>query len=155
MKFGLVIDALNTRIVEFNRVLAVEHQLSSIDSRSENAYFENFGLPWEKQNWPSKEAYGVYVFCCASLGPDLKSVVYVGKSSLQVMGHRMYAHLNPLRKNGVFQWVYAGAPYALEALIAIPIPVNSPGCLAAALEEYIITKGLNGIEMMNATGRRT
>jgi hypothetical protein len=155
MKFNSVIDALNARISEFNEILADGHQLTPVDSGNKNSYFDDFGLPWEEQNWPSKGAFGVYVFCCATHDPEPKQAVYVGKSSLQVMGHRIYAHLNPLRKKGAYQWMYSGHSYALKSLIAIPIPASSPGCLAAALEEYIITKGLDGIEMMNSTGRRS
>jgi len=154
MRFSLVIDALNARIFEFNAFLASDHQFPLVRSEDNNSYFEGFALPWNEQVWPSKEAFGVYVFCFANYDTHPKHVIYVGKASLQVMGHRMYAHLNPLRKSKLYQWSYQGTQYELAALIAIPVPAGSPGSVAAALEEYIITKGLNGVELMNSTGRR-
>ncbi|HAO22697.1 MAG: hypothetical protein BWK80_16660 [Desulfobacteraceae bacterium IS3] len=66
----------------------------------------------------------------------------------------MYDHLKPFRETGVYKRKMLSEWYIVEAMLAVPIEDDSAGCLASALEEFLIAGGVLGAVLMNSVGVR-
>lgn len=153
-EFSHVIDELNTGIICFNSFLSQNNQLKQICMTDPDTYTDAMDKPWGKQRWPSKDSYGVYFLLGKSEGENTRIGVYVGKASLKQMGHRMWSHLKPYRDTGVYKKAYRNEQFIIEAMCAVPMPSDNMGCLASALEEFLITRGLTTANLLNSVGRR-
>lgn len=153
-RYAEIIHHLNSRIAEFNTYLKNDMAFPQISTENPATYTDAMTSDWGDQGWPSKDKRGVYVFCCAHEDESGKLGVYIGKASMREMGHRMYHHLKPFRETGVYKRKAMNAWYIVEAILAVPIEDNSAGCLASALEEFLIAGGVSGAVLMNSVGVR-
>lgn len=149
-KYENIISELNCGISEFNAFLASDHQLPLISSNNPATFTSALDQPWGQQGWPSKDNPGVYVLC----GYHEKNIhqlgAYIGKASQRFIGRRLYAHLNPFRAAGI----YRRGQFIIDAILAVPISIHGARSIAAALEEFLIARGVPGVTMLNTVGVR-
>jgi hypothetical protein len=150
VRYASVLSDLNYGISQFNAFLAIDHHLPLISSDNPATFTSALDKPWGQQNWPSKDNPGVYVLCGHDEMDELQLGAYIGKASQQFMGHRLYAHLNPYRQSGI----YKRGRFVIDAILAIPISNHDARSIAAALEEFLIARGLSGVTLLNAVGAR-
>ena len=150
-RYASVIAELNCGISEFNTFLAVVHQLPLISSGNAATFTSALDKPWGQQGWPSKDDPGVYVLCGRHDDEEGQLGVYIGKASQQFIGHRLYAHLAPFRATGV----YKRGRFIIDTILAIPIKNHGARCIAVALEEFLIARGISGVTMLNTVGVKT
>jgi hypothetical protein len=153
-KFSNVIEELNTGIDRFNSFLSQNNQLKRICVTDPTTYTDSIDKPWKQQEWPSKGSFGVYFLIGTSENDNTRIGVYIGKASLKYMGHRMWSHLKPYRDAGIYKKAYKNEQYIIEAMCSTPMPSDSMGCLASALEEFLIKRGLTSANLLNSIGRR-
>lgn len=149
-KYEPVIDQLNAGISQFNEFLNPQHQLPLISQQDKTTYSSAMHMPWGQQEWPSKDEPGVYILCDRHIEDSSRIGIYIGKSSQQQIGRRVYAHLTPHRETGV----YKRGNFIIDTILAIPISNHRSRSLAVALEEFLIARGVPGVEMLNAVGIR-
>jgi hypothetical protein len=150
-RYASVIAEINRGISEFNAFLAAAHQLQQISSGNAATFSAALDKPWGQQGWPSKDDPGVYVLCGHHEVEECQLGVYIGKASQQFIGHRLYAHLAPLRASGV----YKRDQFIVDAILAIPINNHGARSIAVALEEFLIARSIPGVTMLNTVGVRT
>ena len=149
--FAPVIRSFNTRIDEFNQQLSGPGFMP-VTRRDTSSYTNNLQRPWgAEQTWPRKDDYGVYalLYC----GVDDASVMhaYVGKASQKQIGHRLYNHLTPYRYAN--SYVRHCGTMELKAIVATAAPADRP-YMAAALEEFLLARGLPDTTLLNTVGKR-
>lgn len=152
-RYADIIRAINDGIDSFNAFIAPSYVFSPISTNDPQTYTDSLDEEWGFQGWPSKDHFGVYVLCCES-EKDGRVGVYIGKASLKVMGHRIYHHLNPHRASGRYIRVHNGETFLIEAILASPVKDNMARCLASALEEHIIARGISNAVLLNTVGAR-
>ena len=154
-RYASVIASLNARIQEFNAFLAPSKSFDIIAPGNPTTYSDTLENEWGKQGWPSKDLPGVYAFCCRLESDDSKLALYIGKASMREMGHRMYQHLRPHRDSGIYRRQFQDQSYVVDAMLATPVSEKGAGCLASALEEFLIAGGVPGVPLMNSIGLRS
>lgn len=152
-RYAPVIAEVNAGIEAFNAFVSADLRFELIDADRPEFYSARLDRHWEEQAWPSKEIYGVY-FLCGQCMTNTDLGVYIGKASHIVMGHRMYAHLNPHRKSDFFVRKHPEGDVRLEVMLAAPVRDVKAQCLASALEEFLIQRGLKSARLLNHVGRR-
>jgi hypothetical protein len=81
---------------------------------------------------------------------------YIGKSSLNHIGSRLWAHLNPHRATDIYRMNdLSGEPFIIEAIAAIGLRDPRMRALASALEEFIIAGVRDRVHLLNGTGNAT
>ncbi|NCT68769.1 MAG: hypothetical protein GXC76_14180 [Rhodanobacteraceae bacterium] len=154
VRYAEVIESINESIRSFNSLLNESMQFRVISPGDPLTYSDSMKNGWGAQGWPSKDSPGIYALCCAEMQNKSNVAVYIGKASMRVMGHRMYSHLNPFRDKGVYLRKHGGKDFEIEAMLASPVQTAGAGCLASALEEYVIARGVSGALLLNSTGVR-
>lgn len=149
-KYEPIIAELNQGIREFNASLQKEHHFQLISTANPDTFTAALAEPWGQQGWPSKDTPGVYMFCCRNEPDDDQLGLYIGKASLQNMGHRIYAHLNPHRASGIYRF----QNWIIEAILATP--ANNPDVYpsVAALEQFLCGRGYSSATILNSVGVR-
>lgn len=154
-KYKTILDEVNSAIESFNRILAPEYKLATIDFTDPKSCSSIVGVAWNNQFWPHKDTPGVYLlFGYRESQPDGQQLgLYIGKSSLRDIGTRVYNWLHPHRLTGTYRVNdRAGEPYVIEFISAIPVPERRLGSLASAIEEHVITTVRGDVHLLNAVG---
>lgn len=152
-KYFPIISQINEGIATFNQYVNTDVQFKAVDVNDANSYFEDFDKPWGEQFWPSKGSHGVYVLCGQHESkPDVLGA-YIGKASHIVMGHRMYSHLHPHRNSEHYIRKSHDGAFQFEVMLGIPVTDSDARCLASALEELLIQRGIERIRLLNHVGK--
>lgn len=155
-KYEHVIQQINAHIETFNGLLAKEYKIGLISTSSASTYSVVIsGQNWN-QHWPSKDNAGVYILLACHESDATSLAAYIGKASnSNYIGHRLYAHLRKYSDSGIWKFP-KNESFILEAVLAIPTgPTKERSLttsLAAALEEHIITCGLQCVRLYNDIG---
>lgn len=152
-KYSAILDEINLAIQSFNRILAPEYKLATIDLTDPKSCSTIANVAWDDQFWPHKDGPGVYLLFGYKEAQSDELGLYIGKSSLGHIGTRIYSWLHPHRATGVHRVNdAAGEPYVIELISALPLPDPRLGALASAIEEHIITTVRGDIHLLNAVG---
>ena len=154
-KYTSILNEINSAIQSFNRILAPEYKLATIDLADPKSCSSIVSVAWDDQFWPHKDGPGVYLlFGYREAEPDAQKLgLYVGKSSLGHIGTRLYSWLHPHRPSGIYRVNdQTGDPYVIEFISAIPLPDRRLGSLASAIEEHIIATVRGDVYLLNAVG---
>ncbi len=152
-KYSDIVRQINVHINSFNAFLVDEYKIKIISTDDPSTFSEIVNGDFDKQRWPSGSNYGVYILCECHEFENTNFGIYIGKSSLQGIGDRLWRHLNPYRKDGVYRNP-SNESFIIEAVLAIPIIIPKMHCFASALEEYIIKNSLVGVHVFNKVGNK-
>ncbi|WP_148663915.1 hypothetical protein [Kushneria konosiri] len=151
-RYENIIKEINLHLANFNQHLKEPFELSPIDIENPANFSIIWNCKWADQHWPSKDSPGVYVLCGRSPEPPGQPGIYIGKASSQNIGYRIWNHLIPYRKEGIYK--LGNHKFLLEAILAIPVNGPLPRYFASALEEYLIDKKCSGATVVNTVGNR-
>lgn len=152
-RYSDIVRQINIHIDSFNVFLMDEYKFKMISTDDQSTFSEIINGDFDKQRWPSGYNLGVYILCGYHEFNHSDIGVYIGKSSLQGIGDRLWSHLNPYRKAGVYKF-QSNENFIIEAILAIPIIIPNMYCFASALEEYIIGNNLVGVHIFNKIGKK-
>lgn len=150
-------NQINTYIDEFNNFLANDFKFKKIAAEDPSTYSDIANCEWNDQKWPSQTCAGVYILCGYHENEPSRLGAYVGKTSLQTIGHRLSVHLSPNRYTGIYKKNCSlNETYIIEVILSVPIKTIALNGIAQALEEYLIIEGFNASDarLLNKVGNR-
>lgn len=151
-KYRSLIAQINEGVVEFNELLAPQCRVGAVVTNDPKMFRETVAGKWGGDVWPSSDYRGVYfLFSSHENGGDLG--LYIGKATMQNIGGRLYAHTKKYRDAAAFLRPSPDGNFIIEAIGAIAIADASQICIAAALEEFLLSRGVNSpARLLNYVG---
>lgn len=157
-KYITIVESINSAIQKFNKYVDKQFlvpilMIEQLDNKS--LFLDIAKTSWDDQRWPNSNKSGVYFIFGYKKEQDNEIGVYVGKASMSSkIGNRLYAHLNPHRKNEYYKMNDSkGCEFFLEFVSSIDLeqtPFFSP-----ALEEYLISElNRSSVYLLNAAGNK-
>lgn len=153
-QFSKVVQEINEGVRSFNEFLSDGNKLPLIDIQNQSSYSEGIKEEWGGHSWPNKDSYGVYFLFGRSQREPSKLGLYIGKASMKVMGHRLWAHFKKDRETKDYHKMVGDEKFMIEAIASIPMPSDSHKSISTALEEFLIVNGLKEATLINKVGRR-
>ena len=156
-KYSVIVNQLNTYIEDFNLFLSNDYKFKQIAAEDTSTYSDITNCEWDDHKWPSQSSAGVYILCGYNEKDPSRLGAYIGKTSLQTIGHRIAAHFNPYRSTGVFKKSSgSNETYIIEVILAVPVKIPALNVIAQALEEYFIIEGFNASDayLLNKTANK-